>query len=167
MNQASAHGVWHVARLEFFTLKVTGLEVEGCNLLPELRERAAAARKPNYTELRVTELEPCRRKWNNYIFRKRVSIIQIISIPCASERRSRVSLVPKHWYRENRSGAAERQNDRATAGTKVDMQKILFSLYVILTLRNIIFLGNLLSWEIWAHVRSLKYYFCSRKFNLV
>lgn len=26
------------ARLEFFTLKVAGLEVEGCNLLPELRE---------------------------------------------------------------------------------------------------------------------------------
>jgi len=39
MNQANAYGVWHIARLEFFTLKVTGLEVEGCNLLPELLER--------------------------------------------------------------------------------------------------------------------------------
>lgn len=39
MNQANAYGVWHIARLEFFTLKVAGLEVEGCNLLPELRER--------------------------------------------------------------------------------------------------------------------------------
>lgn len=48
-----------LARLEFFAVKVGGLEVGGCNLLPELRERAvAAARKPNYTELRVTKLNP-------------------------------------------------------------------------------------------------------------
>ena len=48
MNQASAYGVWHVARLEFFTLKVTGLEVEGCNLLPELRERGCRKKAELY-----------------------------------------------------------------------------------------------------------------------